>query len=717
MLPIEENDLRVFADIGAAFEGPIAEAGRRVFNFFMDGKKAVVIAGAADEPIKLILPERSVQFPNAKALLANELFGDLRRWAGNQVAALTPHMPPNPIEVSGAYRRDAFSESSLTADFARFDTEIGGERDCPLHVIVVDGPAGIGKTTQIQRLAYERAKRFGRNHDRLVLHIESRGRVLQNFSDLIAGSLDTIRSKLANDQLSVLVRHGLVLLAIDGFDELADPNGYHLAWSQLNSLLGDVVGEGQVLLAGRETFVSPGRMSNALQVLGTPGVRVSHFTMREVDPKVARKWLRDCGWAESSLRDDLFDELLTPGSYALRPFFLFTLAKSKIEDLLAKESSVDLLSILVNALIVREGVQKFGEDITNAVSPEALAIYVRNLSEEIARDMADNQGEALPGQTVTWIAQLCLPSGLDPSIGKTLIHRAISLPFLTADTAHNVVRFAHRQFFVFFLGSNAVRTVAIREFPKYLRRNILGSEFLECFSKVLRDLPIGLVEEFRDRALEELPSLNTFDQSAGNVTALFLTCSCEFPPSRMVTVGNCSIDEVYLFDEVPAICLQNATISSLFATDADLRNLSFEGDCQIFALHATADTRLSENSPLPMLIETEDSTLSSPADKKEWLGRTPNRHSQAAMQIPFDTDLLDRILRYRSFWLREMDNVSDPIARRIIFHSDWSKARAWLSENHLARFDDRTPASGEASCFIHFRMDKIRLAISGDLNN
>ena len=56
--------------------------------------------------------------------------------------------------------------------------------------------------------------------------------------DLIAFSLQTLRLNVTYDQVPVLARHGLVSIAIDGFDELGDPNGYDLAWGQVNDLIG-----------------------------------------------------------------------------------------------------------------------------------------------------------------------------------------------------------------------------------------------------------------------------------------------------------------------------------------------------------------------------------------------------------------------------------------------------------------------------------------------
>ena len=46
--------------------------------------------------------------------------------------------------------------------------------------------------------------------------------MLTFLQDLIAFSLQRLRLLVTYDQIPVLVRHGLVTLSIDGFDELGD---------------------------------------------------------------------------------------------------------------------------------------------------------------------------------------------------------------------------------------------------------------------------------------------------------------------------------------------------------------------------------------------------------------------------------------------------------------------------------------------------------------
>jgi len=79
VLTINDNDLRVFSDIGTNFDSSAGVGDHRVFQFIMDGRKIIVTAGAVEDPIQLTVAEHTVVFANAKTLLASEQFGDLRR--------------------------------------------------------------------------------------------------------------------------------------------------------------------------------------------------------------------------------------------------------------------------------------------------------------------------------------------------------------------------------------------------------------------------------------------------------------------------------------------------------------------------------------------------------------------------------------------------------------------------------------------------------------
>ena len=162
--------------------------------------------------------------------------------------------------------------------------------------------------------------------------------MLTFLQDLIAFSLQTLRLRVTYDQLPVLVRHGLVSLAIDGFDELGDPNGYELAWGQVNDLVNEVRGQGTLILAGRETFIGRERLMDSIKTLSAERDVIDVLSLKPPAPGVAKRWLKESekGWSDEDL--DAVEELFEPDSYTLRPFFLAQLANREVAEVFRREA-------------------------------------------------------------------------------------------------------------------------------------------------------------------------------------------------------------------------------------------------------------------------------------------------------------------------------------------------------------------------------------------
>ena len=328
--------------------------------------------------------------------------------------------------------------------------EDGDPRNGSVQIFLIDGPAGIGKTKFIEFLARERAKRFTSTQRPLVLHVQSRGRVLTFLQDLIAFSLQTLRLRVTYDQLPVLVRHGLVSLAIDGFDELGDPNGYDLAWGQVNDLVKEVRGQGTLILAGRETFIGRERLMGSIKTLSAERDFIDVLSLKSPAPGAAKRWLKEgkSGWSDEDLAS--VEELFEPDSYTLRPFFLAQLADREVAETFRREALGYPLAFLVDLMIEREA-GKFGKAVENTMDLEGRKRFVRDFLREMARDMADQQSDVLDETGILWLVDMAVPEGTPSDTRNLLRNRANVLAFLTTDERPGYRRFAHSQLFNHFL--------------------------------------------------------------------------------------------------------------------------------------------------------------------------------------------------------------------------------------------------------------------------
>ena len=134
-----------------------------------------------------------------------------------------------------------------------------------LRVFVVNGVAGVGKSHLIERIVRRRAAPASyKSGTPLLLHVESRGKVLTSLSDRIAGTLSSLRASFVEEELKPLIRRGAVQVAIDGFDELSDSRGYVRAWGALRDFVRDLRGQGTCVLAGRDTMLDVGAVRDGL---------------------------------------------------------------------------------------------------------------------------------------------------------------------------------------------------------------------------------------------------------------------------------------------------------------------------------------------------------------------------------------------------------------------------------------------------------------------
>ena len=471
------EDLSLFSDLGTDPPRCFQQDGRLKVRMVRNGEDMELSFrnnnGIYEHSLETRQTRNHVSY---RALLASEGFGNLRQWQDHQKRALSAlkHDFENRIPVSGILSGDG---QKLDVDaFDEYLTSRPSHQEGSVKVMLIDGPAGIGKTRFIEFLAWLRAEHYHIRRRPLILHVQSRGRVLTFLQDLIAYSLQSLRLSVTFDQIPVLVRYGLVTLAIDGFDELADPNGYDLAWSQVNDLVDQVRGAGSIILAGRETFIGPERVRNSITALTTHD-DLGVLTLQPPPFDVASQWLQRRGATMPEYADDLFE----PHSFALRPFFLAQLRQLSSTMKLDPSTGGDLLTALVNAMIEREAT-KFGRVVDDVLNEGQRRNYVRTLLREVARFVADDQTESIDRTMLSWTVEMAFPEGIDQDVLGILKNRSSTIAFLENDDTPRHLRFSHSKLLNYFLCENIVHAVIDGDLPKYVRRNLFGADFLATFS-------------------------------------------------------------------------------------------------------------------------------------------------------------------------------------------------------------------------------------------
>ena len=162
---LTRSDLVPFADLGTEVREPqVSESGRR-FTLTRNGVERTILVGP-DQRVTLSYPVGQKQsFLSPAAMLAGSAFEDLDRWSQHQAYVFKkPECSVEPISMKGTLQtadNGGADQTDTDLDVEGLDRSLtegrsGMATDISL-ILVVDGPAGSGKTTLIQELARRRA--------------------------------------------------------------------------------------------------------------------------------------------------------------------------------------------------------------------------------------------------------------------------------------------------------------------------------------------------------------------------------------------------------------------------------------------------------------------------------------------------------------------------------------------------------------------------------
>jgi len=533
--------------------------------------------------------------------------------------------------------------------------------------------------------------------------------VLSNLDDLMAFSLQTIRSAVTYDQVPVLVRHGLIVAAIDGFDELGDPNGYDTAWAQLSDLISIVRGRGTLILAGRDTFVSRARLLKDVNSLREGVDIVGSLTLDAPNTEQARDWLVAHGWPTDSLQMPAVSVLFDDDSFARRPVFLKLLAEQIKPKELRKEKEGFLTPLLLHSIISREA-KLFGKAVQAVLPVERLECFLSDFMLETAREMADMQTESLDGATLSWVAEAAIGDGVPADVVGLVKNRAAVVALLVNDERPGYKAFVHTQIHNYYLSRVAIEALARGDVPKFIRRNILGAEFLSTFIDVAAEYALrgsGILSAFLSRAQNLAQTYPNLDRGARNIGALLFASTQNIQANDNVYLAGFQVDEAIIRGTAGSATINEVVISQLDCRQADVRGLIFENS-SVITLIADDASRFHFSFPLPrILVDGQGGQITDPEQITCWLasrGRSTSAPSSAVVSEVVKQHrvyaLLGRACRMRRYWLRDGDD--DLHAERILRDPAWGMLSKALQENGFLRVD-RRDASGSAAPFYHIR--------------
>lgn len=627
----------------------------------------------------------SQRFSSFSSLLASSLFADIRRLSATQRNIFANFDDSKYIEAEGTITRDGNPISSKLNCLSLDELLSPGDFSSKcVRVVLLDGQAGVGKTSLIRRILVRRARHVNSTP---IIHVESRGGRLYGLNQLLAASLDSLRAAFTFDQVPALIRHGLLHVAIDGFDELVDSEGYADAWAALSDFISEIGGSGSIILAGRDTFFDQQafgeRLSDTRQRINLIGARLSPISNNN-----AREYLKLSGWSPDELSKQEASDILTDGSYALRPFFLRVIAEAPVKSWETLARNETLRNTLVWQFLAREAsiIREKTSLQQNTAEEHLYRVFC-----EIAAEMASTESDAVD----TSFIELLIETIFGDVIGSTelgrLTYKAGSIALLEQDARRGFRRFPHTELSNYFLAHAIMTSEWSSSARRLLARANMGGDLLGIFSEEFAQIDDEKAKRFIsmiERAMAtEKSSGGQLDANLGSLWVATLSRPIE---GMERVLKDYELNEVALTGICAEGILKNIIVNRMDVRGADLRQISFI-NTTVSTLVVDNETTLGEPPTYINHVQVTDNISVRSlrgADADQWVKEHAiyvDKQSQSGAE-----DLLWKVAftLTKRYGIRDSD--SDP-AGRLLRNPIWPEIERILAKTGRV---ERTPNRG-----------------------
>ena len=407
-------------------------------------------------------------------------------------------------------------------------------------LVYLTSDAGEGKTTVIAHLARQQADRYrSGTADWLIVPIALGGRPFLRLDEVVTAALVNhfrFRS-LFWDSFLELVRMGVLVPALDGFEELFFEDAEGEAISSLCSLLEKLGGSGTLLIAARKAYFEFRRIEAASAIVDrmkSGSVAASRVSLL--------RWRRDQFLQYAALRaksngetvfSTVASQLGEEHPVLARPVLasrLLDLADQNVDlgQLVRalKQNPGEYFSTLVESILEREATLKWLDRTGDPAVPLLSLDEHRDLLAFVAGEMWLGGSESLGLDVLEVAADLFSDAHKkSASVARQVRERIRQHALLVKSrTSPNRIEFDHQEFFHHFLGRSLAMALAGQtsaSVRSILRRGSLPSMSVESAISCLKEMNFD-----RKSALERLDSASTHEgarsYSEENLGALVL---------------------------------------------------------------------------------------------------------------------------------------------------------------------------------------------------
>jgi hypothetical protein len=379
--------------------------------------------------------------------------------------------PPLPTYVDGsAELKTPDLEPQSGRALALLAAECSSQPAFAARVLFVTADAGQGKTALLRQFQHDQAKRFVRSESGYVFwHVDLQGRQLLRLSEALMGDLGEMRvAGLWMPAVIRLLRQKSLVLAIDGFDELAAEQGGGDALGALALLVQQIGASGTIVAASRRTFFDTDDYISRSRMFARTGGGDCQF-----DQLSLAEWGSDEGTqylsfiAEDGARfpdpvgtyGEIVDELGAPDhTMVTRPFLLAQIARALLRFSLSPADFIRGMddpykgvAAVIEAFVDREVRDKWKQKDTG--EPYLTKEQHLELLADIAEEMLRAQRTTLSVDVIETIASLLFDKWHIEQTRRQQILEMVRMHVLLtppADEDYRSRRFDHDEFLAWF---------------------------------------------------------------------------------------------------------------------------------------------------------------------------------------------------------------------------------------------------------------------------
>lgn len=306
------------------------------------------------------------------------------------------------------------------------------------RISFITADAGHGKTALLREYQSIQARDFidGKS-PYLFWHLDLQGRQLLRLSEALMGDLGELRvTGLWMPALIRLMRHRALILAIDGFDELAAEQGGTDALGALASLVTQLGGHGAVIAASRRTFFDTEDYLRRAGIVGRAMASPCQFDQLSLRDWSRKESIRYFGFQAESGKvsaESTYEELLAelggqPDHPMLtRPFLVAQMARAvyelgiqPAEFVRSVDDPLSGVAAIVEAFVKREVSDKW--KFRDTGEPYLSEEQHMHLLSDIAEEMYRSQKDRLGVDLIETLATLLFDQwGIEPSRQQQII--------------------------------------------------------------------------------------------------------------------------------------------------------------------------------------------------------------------------------------------------------------------------------------------------------